>query len=45
MSYQLEMFNEGKRYHVTFFRGVLQNLDYYKLVYYTKKEPKLAKNH
>ena len=42
MSYRLEMLNQGKGYKVTSFRGVWKNLDNGKLVYYTKKGPKLA---
>ena len=45
MSNQHEMLNQVKEYHVTSFRRVLKSLDKYKLAYYTKKEPKLAKNH
>ena len=45
MSYRLEMLNLGKGYQVTSFMGDWKNLDYGKLVYYTKKGPKLAKNH
>jgi len=42
LSYRLEMLNQGKGYQVTSFRGVLKHLDYRKLVYYSKKGPKLA---
>jgi len=45
MSYRLEMLNQGKGYQVTSFRGDWKNFDCGKLVYYTKKGPKLAKNH
>ncbi len=42
MSYGLEILSGGKGYQVTSFCGVLKQFDCHKLVYYTKKGPKLA---
>ena len=44
LRYRLEILKEGKKYQVTSFRGVSENLDSHKLVYYTKKRPILPKN-